>query len=135
VRERFTPLGLSQAADGNGINGADGSRHAAGLIRAEDTKSQLFAAFTSLGEGEQYDAVLTGLCAKLLENESVSGTQALEMLKDPLELLDEMNRRRIRASPRSIMALIDVRRCALHDHAVKLAVPTNVSAANGCLRC
>lgn len=88
------------------VNGEESG--AGGLLRMQDTKSQLFAAFTTLGEGDQYDAVLTGLCAKILENTSLSSQEVQDALQDPLQLLEEMNRRRIRASPRSLMALIDV---------------------------
>ena len=77
-------------------------------------KSQLAAAFGALDESDQYDAVLTGLCAKLLDtttntadndDDAASNTQSLD---DPVALLTEMNDRQIPASPRSLMALIDV---------------------------
>jgi hypothetical protein len=72
-------------------------------------QSQLVSAFTSLDESDQYDAVLTGLCAKILDNPSKSGDQVTVALQDPIQLLQEMNSRRIPASARSLMALIDVR--------------------------
>jgi hypothetical protein len=96
-----------QSATEPEINGDDGAGRR-GIVRLEDTKSQLFAAFTALGEGDQYDAVLTGLCAKFLET-ATPNPESQEALQDPLDLLQEMNRRRIQASPRSMMALIDVR--------------------------
>lgn len=78
-------------------------------------KSQLAAAFTALDESDQYDAVLTGLCAKILDNDnSSSGSTDNDNngggvnLDDPAALLTEMNERKIPASPRSLMALIDV---------------------------
>jgi hypothetical protein len=33
---------------------------------------------------------------------------AMELMKDPLRLVNEMNQRRVKASTRSLMALIDV---------------------------
>ena len=72
-------------------------------------QSQLVSAFTALDESDQYDAVLTGLCAKILDNPSKSGDQVTVALQDPIQLLQEMNGRRIPASGRSLMALIDVR--------------------------
>ena len=81
-------------------------------------KSQLAAAFTALDESDQYDAVLTGLCAKILDNDNTSSGDNSESnssssrngvsLDDPAALLTEMNERKIPASPRSLMALIDV---------------------------
>lgn len=73
-------------------------------------QSQLASAFTALDETDQYDAVLTGLCAKILDQPAGApvdpNTQAL---RDPMQLVEEMNQRRIQASPRSLMAFIDVR--------------------------
>ncbi len=86
-----------------------------------DRASLLNSAFDALNEDEKYDAVLTGLCAKLIDGEMSSDPDqiameatltpsqlALEKLKDPIQLMEEMNQRRIKASGRSLMALIDV---------------------------
>lgn len=86
-----------------------------------DRASLLNSAFEALNEDEKYDAVLTGLCAKLIDGEMSSDPDqiameatltpsqlALEKLKDPIQLMEEMNQRRIKASGRSLMALIDV---------------------------
>ena len=79
------------------------------LIAASDSKSQLFSAFAALDLNDQYDAVLMGLCAnKILDNASVTPDEARQAIGDPLQLLREMNLKRIQASPRSLMALIDV---------------------------
>ncbi|CAB9524547.1 expressed unknown protein [Seminavis robusta] len=67
-------------------------------------RSQLAAAFTALDESDQYDAVLTGLCAKILDNDQAATAASLE---DSAALLTEMNQRNIPASPRSLMSLID----------------------------
>lgn len=96
-RVTSTLLGSLESEDD--VNGS-----AAAMVPASDSKSQLFSAFSALTAADQYDAVLTGLCAKILdtnEEEQVS-------LEDPLQLLQEMNGKRIQASPRSTMALIDV---------------------------
>ena len=78
-----------------------------GLMLQNDAKSQLFASFSALSLGDQYDAVLTGLCAKIVDD-TTSGKDASESLQDPIQLLQEMNSKRIVAAPRSMMALIDV---------------------------
>jgi hypothetical protein len=106
AERQITPVRVFQSATEPEINGEEGGGRS-GIVRLQDTTSQLFAAFTALGEGDQYDAVLTGLCAKFLETASPSPESQIA-LQDPLDLLQEMNRRRIQASPRSIMALIDV---------------------------
>lgn len=79
------------------------------LMRQEDSKSQLFQAFTNLDLTDQYDAVLTGLCAKILDNSELKDEALSKALEDPKQLLQEMNTKRIQASPRSLMALMDVR--------------------------
>jgi hypothetical protein len=90
-------------------NGASGG----GLMSIGDSlKSQLASAFSALDESDQYDAVLTGLCAKVLDNPSVDSDQVVVALQDPIQLMEEMNSRRIKAGSRSLMALIDVRLCA-----------------------
>jgi hypothetical protein len=86
-----------------------------------DRASLLESAFDALNDKDKYDAVLTGLCSKILDGKvtvdpeqigkeatlSPSGL-ALEKLKDPIRLVAEMNQRRVKASSRSLMALIDV---------------------------
>jgi hypothetical protein len=103
------------------VNGADAGADVSsvgGLVTASDAKSQLFSAFTALDLPDQYDAVLTGLCAKILDNDvpvqsgEAIGKNTGKALLDPMQLLQEMNQKKIVASPRSIMALIDVRTAA-----------------------
>ena len=112
--------------DGGTVNGLDDS---SGMMLASEKASLLASAFEALEEKDQYDAVLTGLCAKLLDkdqqDERVSDVEeeaqrigrdatltptqlAMEQLKDPIRLLGEMNLRNVRASGRSLMALVDV---------------------------
>jgi hypothetical protein len=71
-----------------------------------DNKSRLASAFAALDETDQYDAVLTGLCAKILDD--TADEEAKAALQDPIKLMQEMNARRVTASGRSLMALIDV---------------------------
>lgn len=86
-----------------------------------DRASLLASAFDALADDEKYDAVLTGLCSKIINGKMEVDPQqigkeatlkpsqiALEQLKDPLRLVEEMNQRKIKASSRSLMALIDV---------------------------
>ncbi len=80
-----------------------------GLVAAGSSlQSQLASAFSNLEESDQYDAVLTGLCAKILDEPSLSGDDVIVMLDDPISLLEEMNARRVKAGSRSLMALVDV---------------------------
>lgn len=78
----------------------------ASLIVYNDNKSKLASAFSNLAENDQYDAVLTGLCAKILDD--TVNQKAMSALQDPISLLREMNDRKVQASGRSLMALIDV---------------------------
>ena len=71
-----------------------------------DDRSSLASAFANLAENDQYDAVLTGLCAKILDE--TSDEKAISSLQDPISLVREMNGRNVEASGRSLMALIDV---------------------------
>ena len=85
----------------------NGSGDPSALMRAEDAKSQLFSAFANLDLSDQYDAVLTGLCAKILDNKALSEDDCKVAIRDPIQLMEEMNGKNIPASPRSLMALID----------------------------
>jgi hypothetical protein len=88
----------------------DDSNAPRGLVAiGSSLQSQLASAFSNLDESDQYDAVLTGLCAKILDDTSLSGDQVVVALKDPIQLLEEMNTRKVAAGSRSLMALIDVR--------------------------
>ena len=80
-----------------------------GIMSMKSLQSQLASAFTALDESDQYDAVLTGLCAKILDQPAISDGSAGKTLEDPIQLVEEMNTRRIKASPRSLMSFIDVR--------------------------
>jgi len=71
-------------------------------------QSQLASAFSNLDESDQYGAVLTGLCAKILDQSSLSGDEVIVALQDPISLLEEMNSRRVSVGSRSLMALVDV---------------------------
>lgn len=86
-----------------------------------DKASLLVSAFDNLNDKDKYDAVLTGLCSKILDGKvevdpaqigmeaTLSPSQlALEKMMDPIRLVGEMNQRRVKASSRSLMALIDV---------------------------
>lgn len=94
------------------VNGDDNrNKDGTGMVLAKDTtKSQLFTAFTSLDLTDQYDAVLTGLCAKILDDRTMDEDTTKVALRDPIQLIEEMNTKNIPASPRSLMALIDVSR-------------------------
>jgi len=100
------------------VNGASPSTSS--LVTQADSRSQLFSAFTNLDLSDQYDAVLTGLCAKILDaGKAIGADQATVKLQDCQQLLQEMNESRIAASPRSLMAMVDVsvyRKNDVHPH-------------------
>jgi hypothetical protein len=79
------------------------------LVPQSAVKSQLFSAFTNLALTDQYDAVLTGLAAKILDSSDSTPERTITELSNCYELLTEMNQKRIAPSPRSTMAMIDVR--------------------------
>jgi len=87
----------------------------------KDRASLLESAFEAMDDKDKYDAVLTGLCSKILDGKSnmnandiaidatLTPTElAMEKMKDPIRLLEEMNSRKVKASGRSLMALVDV---------------------------
>lgn len=94
----------SQREDAQGDNEVNGS--ASLVLTSESNASRLASAFSNLAENDQYDAVLSGLCAKILDD--TSQEKAISALQDPISLLQEMNDRKVPASGRSLMALIDV---------------------------
>lgn len=107
MRRTFHILASSDDSPDQNINGEASTT--GGLVSVTDSKTQLFSAFAALDLNDQYDAVLTGLCAnKILDDSNVRASDARTSLQDPLQLLDEMNKKGIRASPRSLMAIIDV---------------------------
>ena len=98
------------------------------LLLAKDAKSQLFSAFAALQLPDQYDAVLTGLCAKILDARNLSEAEASLALNDPIQLVEEMNSKNIPASPRSLMALIDA--TVKTQNAKKMATILSLAARN-----
>ena len=102
-RTRWTTRCYSQN-DSQQLDEVNGG--ASSLILSNDNKSKLASAFSNLAENDQYDAVLTGLCAKILDD--TENQKAMSALQDPISLLQEMNDRKVLASGRSLMALIDV---------------------------
>lgn len=129
----------------------------------KDKASLLESAFDAMDDRDKYDAVLTGLCSKILDNQGRRNTNnnnnaaanaanaegggdddvmngnmnnnnnnynaaaaanvvdeiasdatltptqlAMKTMKDPIRLLEEMNASRVKASSRSLMALVDV---------------------------
>jgi hypothetical protein len=87
----------------------NGNGNGKGLVAMGNSlQSQLASAFSALDESDQYDAVLTGLCAKILDQPSLSGDEVIVALQDSISLLEEMNLRKVSAGSRSLMALVDV---------------------------
>jgi hypothetical protein len=101
-----------------------------GLVASGSSlQSQLASAFSNLDESDQYDAVLTGLCAKILDQPSLSGDGVIVALQDPISLLEEMNARRVSAGSRSLMALVDA--AAASKDSRTMAKVISLSAKNG----
>ena len=119
--------------------------------------SLLNDAFANLSQGDQYDAVLTGLCAKILDggpkaaNAAAAETgevdevetpartaamspteRAFATLSDPLSLLHEMNGRRVKAGPRSLSSLIDA--TVTTESASAMATVLSLAKTNGGIR-
>ena len=89
------------------VNGGDAGGGGLATL-GNSLQSQLASAFSALDETDQYDAVLTGLCAKILDDTTKQGDDVKVALQDSINLLQEMNTRRVKASGRSLSALIDV---------------------------
>jgi len=103
---------------------------AEGLVAAGSSlQSQLASAFSNLDESDQYDAVLTGLCAKILDEPTMSGDEVIVALEDPINLLEEMNTRRVSAGSRSLMALVDA--AAAAKDSKTMAKVIRLSSKNG----
>eukprot|EP00557_Chaetoceros_sp_GSL56_P001727 CAMPEP_0176504666 /NCGR_PEP_ID=MMETSP0200_2-20121128/16062_1 /TAXON_ID=947934 /ORGANISM="Chaetoceros sp., Strain GSL56" /LENGTH=466 /DNA_ID=CAMNT_0017904127 /DNA_START=267 /DNA_END=1667 /DNA_ORIENTATION=+ len=109
-----------------------------------DRASLLASAFDALADDEKYDAVLTGLCSKIINGKIEVDPQqigkeatlkpsqlALEKLKDPLRLVEEMNQRKIKANSRSLMALIDA--AGSTQDAKAMATVLSLALKNGSL--
>lgn len=100
-----------------------------GLI-LRDENTFLTSAFDALKEEDKYDAVLTGLCSKILDGDNLnSETASEEGLYGTLDLIQEMNNRGVPASPRSLSALIDV--AAQSQSAVSMSNVLSLSIRNG----
>jgi hypothetical protein len=107
-RSMATSPTLLNMADSDNNDGAAASPQQGLVAMGSALQSQLASAFSQLDESDQYDAILTGLCAKILDDSSLKGDEVISALQDPLNLLEEMNTRRVVAGSRSIMALVDV---------------------------
>ncbi|KAL3910400.1 MAG: hypothetical protein SGILL_007705 [Bacillariaceae sp.] len=104
-----TVTGQSQSATTlPAASSGDNEEAASGLVAmGSSLQSQLASAFSQLDESDQYDAILTGLCAKVLDDSSLKGPDVVTALEDSSQLMEEMNARRVVAGSRSIMALVD----------------------------
>jgi hypothetical protein len=109
-----TSLTGSQSSNTNENNPVQGL-----VAMGSSLQSQLASAFSALDESDQYDAVLTGLCAKILDEPSLSGNDVIVALQDPIQLLEEMNSRRVSAGSRSVMALVDV---SIFYHGIQISI-------------
>lgn len=108
----LSPL-LATSTSKTSVSSSSNNNNNNQIILQSDTTvaKQLLNAFTSLDAKDQYDAVLTGICAKILDrtsSNSDSSSSDSVSIQDAISLLKEMNTRKIIASPRSTMALIDV---------------------------
>jgi len=94
--------------------------------------SLLTSAFSALDDRDKYDTVLTGLCAKVIDGSSSGDEEEARMgMKDPIQIMGEMNASRIVAGQRSIMALIDA--TVLTSDARIMAKVLSLSIKNGAI--
>jgi hypothetical protein len=137
-RARNLRMSLPEDWSNNSVKASDSLSGMIATFQFEDEmdKTELWSAFTSLDASDKYDAVLTGLCAKILDDtpaevaasqapsNSVDGGEqqqsqapvliepsrkrAARLIANLVALLEEMNNRRVPASPRSLLALLDV---------------------------
>jgi hypothetical protein len=120
TQSRLTTRCYSQQEDEQVDNKVNGSASASLVLSNESNASRLASAFSNLAENDQYDAVLSGLCAKILDD--THQEKAISALQDPISLLQEMNDRKVQASGRSLMALIDVRAYVHNDMRIYIVV-------------
>ncbi|KAL7518820.1 hypothetical protein ACHAWX_003623 [Stephanocyclus meneghinianus] len=109
------------------LNGKSDSEVEGGMILAKNNYL-LNMAFSSLDDKDKYDTVLTGLCAKVIDEGASSANQGLI---DPIRLLEEMNSSRIVAGPRGIISLIDA--TALTSDARIMAKVLSLAIGNGAI--
>jgi len=102
-----------------------------GMILSSDMANSILTnAFASLNEEDKYDTVLTGLCAKILDGQiDTEEDEDVDPLDGPMDLLTEMNSRRVKASPRSLSAMIDV--AAKSESAVSMSNILSLCIRNG----
>lgn len=125
LRSSVKVFATSQSSDQDGKEVASD-----GLVQSGfSLQSQLASAFSNLDESDQYDAVLTGLCAKILDDPTLSGDAVIVALEDPISLLDEMNSRRVSAGSRSLMALVDAAAVAKDSNTMSKVI--SLAAKNG----
>eukprot|EP00578_Thalassiosira_sp_NH16_P015107 CAMPEP_0181112800 /NCGR_PEP_ID=MMETSP1071-20121207/20004_1 /TAXON_ID=35127 /ORGANISM="Thalassiosira sp., Strain NH16" /LENGTH=488 /DNA_ID=CAMNT_0023196789 /DNA_START=127 /DNA_END=1594 /DNA_ORIENTATION=+ len=99
------------------------------MILASDSDRLLNAAFSSLSDGDKYETVLAGLCAKVIDGGP--GGNAKEGLVDPMRLMEEMNSGGISAGPRGVIGLIDA--TALTSDARIMANVLSLAIKNGAI--
>lgn len=95
---------------------------------ASESDRLLNAAFSSLDDKDKYETVLTGLCAKLIEDPS----NTKEGLGDPMKLVDEMTSQGISVGPRGMIGLIDA--TAQTSDARIMANVLSLSIRNGAIQ-
>mmetsp|Transcript_29187 Transcript_29187/g.33511 ORF Transcript_29187/g.33511 Transcript_29187/m.33511 type:complete len:519 (-) Transcript_29187:182-1738(-) len=117
---RSTGLNLMKDDEANGLANDEGGMVLTNQFLS-DRASLLESAFDAMDDIDKYDAVLTGICSKILDGQVSSGgpqqiaidatltpTQlAMNKMNDPIRLMEEMNSRKVKASSRSLMGLID----------------------------
>lgn len=125
-----SPFAFTHLLATNQSSDEDDKESIVGLVASGlSSQSQLASAFSALDETDQYDAVLTGLCAKILDQPSLADEEVIFALRDPICLLEEMNSRKISAGSRSLMALVDA--AAAAKDSKTMAKVISLSSRNG----
>jgi hypothetical protein len=102
------PTMLARGDDAAAAAGRDDWR-TVGAAAAAASRPLLDEAFSNFDDTDKYETVLSGLCAKIVDD----GSEANARLKivNPMRLLGEMNSMGIPIGPRGVVGLIDVSFC------------------------
>mmetsp|Transcript_56128 Transcript_56128/g.65552 ORF Transcript_56128/g.65552 Transcript_56128/m.65552 type:complete len:500 (-) Transcript_56128:300-1799(-) len=134
---------LQASSNEDGVDMERSNENKGGLVVSknlfETTGDYLAEAFASLKDDDKYDAVLVGICAKILDTGSASGgdgealalesTSVWGVMDKPFNLMIEMNDRKVRASGRSLSAFVDT--AASVQDARTMAKCLSLSIKNG----
>ncbi|KAL3800885.1 hypothetical protein ACHAW5_002036 [Stephanodiscus triporus] len=118
----------STSMTGGGIDRASAAAAASGEDR-RNNRPLLDEAFSGLDDADKYETVLSGLCAKIVDDGSENNAKS--SIVDPMRLLGEMNALGISMGPRGTVGLIDA--TALSSDARIMAEVLSLAKRNGAI--